>query len=66
LTLSDHTKMIVLCFLTLPDRTEMGGNIKRQEWGSKKTGKCLKQLAAKKDSHVGVRNTDKEKEKKGA
>ncbi len=57
--------MIVLCFLTLPDLTDMDGNIKRPEWGSKKTGKCLKQLAAKKDSHVGVGNTDKEKEKKG-
>ncbi len=57
--------MIVLCFLTLPDRTEMDGNIKRQEWGSKETGKSLKQLAAKKGSHVGVGNTDKEKEKKG-
>ncbi len=36
----------------------MDGNIKRQERGSKKTGKGLEQVAAKKDSHVCVRKTD--------
>ena len=45
--------------MTIPDRTEMEGNIKRKKRGSKKTGKRLKQVAAKKDSPVGVRNTDK-------
>jgi hypothetical protein len=37
----------------------MDGNIKRKERGSKKRGKGLEQVAAKKDRHVGVRKTDK-------
>jgi hypothetical protein len=36
----------------------MDSNIKRQERGSKKTGKGLEQVAAKKVSHKGVRITD--------
>ncbi len=37
----------------------MDGNRKRKERGSKKRGKGLEQVAAKKDRHVGVRKTDK-------
>ncbi len=51
--------MNVLCSLALPDHMEMDGNKKRQERGRKKTGKGLEQVAAKKGSHVGVRNTYK-------
>ncbi len=45
-------------FWTLLDCTKMDSNIKRQERGSKKTGKGLEQVAAKKVSHKGVRITD--------